>query len=189
MNIIFTKIRDTKLPSVAYSSDAGIDLYIPNSSEEFLEDLQNLNQKLIEKGNELNFYQMREHKDDDLKTCIKIGPSSRVMIPMGVKSVIDTDVALVALNKSGIATKLGLIVGAQVIDSGYRGEIIINFINTSNKTVTLTSGEKVAQLVPIRLFERKLEIVSNDEYEKISKDIELKTIGNSRLDGGFGSSN
>ena len=42
-NILFTKIRDTKTPSVAYASDAGIDFYIPNANDDFYNDLLELN--------------------------------------------------------------------------------------------------------------------------------------------------
>lgn len=38
--IQFTKIRDVKSPNRANLNDAGMDFYIPNYSEEFLNDLK-----------------------------------------------------------------------------------------------------------------------------------------------------
>ncbi|MEK7175235.1 MAG: dUTP diphosphatase [Patescibacteria group bacterium] len=55
-------------------------------------------------------------------------------------------------DKSGISFKLGLKVMGGVIDSGYRGEIIFCFLNTSNKEVVLEKGQKVAQMI-IQKFE------------------------------------
>jgi dUTP pyrophosphatase len=54
-------------------------------------------------------------------------------------------------NKSGIASKRQLVVGACVIDSGYDGEVFINLHNIGRSTQRIYPGEKVAQvvLVPI----------------------------------------
>ena len=53
-------------------------------------------------------------------------------IKSGIKVNVPQGYALIAFNKSGISTKLGLIVGACVIDSGYQGELSIHIINTSS---------------------------------------------------------
>ena len=50
--------------------------------------------------------------------------------------------------KSGRATKNKLIVGACVIDSGYRGEVMIHlFNNSSHVDVMIMAGEKIAQVM------------------------------------------
>ena len=198
-NILFTKIRDTKTPSVAYASDAGIDFYIPNANDDLYNDLLELNHlkeresiskpeklKVLILNQKLEIYNDKEKSE----IRIQIGPSSRVLIPLGIKTIFDSSMSLVALNKSSIASKLGLIVGAQVIDSGYRGEIILNLINTSNvDRITLKSGDKIAQFVPLKLYERNIQEITNENYENISNEISKKfENGNSRLDGGFGSS-
>lgn len=196
--ILFTKVRETKLPSVAYASDAGIDFYIPNATEEFYNSLIKSNhlEDILDKSKNLKALTLNQSLDclydkENNKINITIGPGARVLIPTGIKTIFDSSIALIALNKSGVASKLGLIVGAQVIDSGYRGEIHINLINTSNvDRITIESGQKIAQFVPIELFDRNLQEVSNDEYDKISNEIkENFENGNSRSEGGFGSSN
>lgn len=50
-------------------------------------------------------------------------------------------------DKSGISFRMGLKVMGGVIDSGYRGEIIMNLLNTSKKKVVIKKGHKVAQMI------------------------------------------
>lgn len=80
-----------------------------------------------------------------------INPGSSVLIPSGIKACIPKDYALIAMNKSGIATKLGLTVGACVVDSDYQGEIHIHMINNMSHPVRLNNGDKIVQflLIPV----------------------------------------
>ena len=55
-------------------------------------------------------------------------------------------------DKSSISFNHGLKILGGVIDSGYRGEIIMSLINISDKPFTLSAGHKVAQMV-IQKFE------------------------------------
>ncbi len=54
-------------------------------------------------------------------------------------------------NKSGIAYKRQLLVGACVVDSGYEGEVFVNLHNVGHVTQWLSPGDKVAQgvVVPV----------------------------------------
>ena len=107
-------------------------------------------------------------------------PGEAVRIKSGIKVNIPQGYALVAFNKSGISTKLGLIVGACVIDSGYQGEISIHFINTSNKKIWIIPDMKVVQYILLPIAESIPEEV---------KESELFPHKSTRGDGGFGSSN
>ena len=51
--------------------------------------------------------------------------------------------------RSGIATKRGLAPANKVgvIDSDYRGEIMVSIFNHSSETQTISAGERVAQIV------------------------------------------
>ena len=51
-----------------------------------------------------------------------------------------------------------------VIDSGYRGEIIMNLLNVSNKEVLMTKDHKIAQMV-VQKFEH-CDIVEVDEISQ-----------------------
>ncbi len=50
-------------------------------------------------------------------------------------------------DKSGLAAKHGLKVMAGVIDSGYRGELLLTLLNTSDTDYHFTAGDKVMQLL------------------------------------------
>ncbi len=64
-------------------------------------------------------------------------------------------------NKSGIASKRGLIVGACVVDRGYTGEIFVNLHNPSDRTQTLHAGDKIAQAVFVKI-ETSVKLVESD---------------------------
>lgn len=81
---------------------------------------------------------------DDLDP-ITIQPQERALIPLGIKVNIPLGSDMTFTNKSGIASKTGLIVGACLIDNEYRGELILNLINTSNEMVVITPWQKIVQ--------------------------------------------
>ena len=64
-------------------------------------------------------------------------------------------------NKSGIASKRGLVVGACVVDRGYTGEIFVNLHNPSDRTQTLHAGDKIAQAVFVKI-ETSVRLVESD---------------------------
>lgn len=75
-----------------------------------------------------------------------IYPGEAALIPSGIVCKIPEGHCGVFLNKSGIARQ-GIIVGAQVIDSDYRGEVHIHLMNVSSKMVVIEPGQKIAQMV------------------------------------------
>ena len=62
-------------------------------------------------------------------TTIELKPGESTLIPSGLKVDVPKNHVFVAMNKSGIATKKGLSVGACVIDEDYQGEIHIHLTN------------------------------------------------------------
>ena len=110
---------------------------------------------------------------------ISILPQDKALIPSGIKMDIPKGTMFQVMNKSGIAVKKGLIVGACVVDSDYQGEIMFNVWNVSNKAVSLQSGTKIVQMVLVPILFPKLEEIS--PYE------ELFTNDTDRGQGGFGS--
>lgn len=81
----------------------------------------------------------------------RIAPGERFFIPSGIKANVPKGFALIAFNKSGVALKKGLMVGACVVDSDYQGEIHLHLVNTSTNDVTIEAGEKLTQflLIPV----------------------------------------
>lgn len=62
----------------------------------------------------------------------------------------DPSVYLQIKERSDLALK-GLRVGGGVIDFDYRGEIIVILINTSKSDYQIIAGDKVAQIVPLKI--------------------------------------
>ena len=93
----------------------------------------------------------------------KIDPGCSALVPTGIKVNIPNDTMLQVCNKSSIASKKGLLVGAEIIDFDYQGEIFINVWNVSNKTVSLSSGTKLAQLILVPILFPTLERVEESE--------------------------
>lgn len=82
-----------------------------------------------------------------------IKPGESVFAPSGLKVRIPHGYALIAFNKSGIALKQGLSVGASVVDSDYDQEVHLHVINISCKDQIILPEQKLVQfiLVPICL--------------------------------------
>ena len=70
-----------------------------------------------------------------------------INIGLGIKTEFPEGLVLMAHNKSGVATKLKLIVGADTIDSDYRGEIHAHLFNIGKGEVVLKPGMKIVQFV------------------------------------------
>ena len=49
--------------------------------------------------------------------------------------------------RSGLSVKKGIDVLAGVVDSGYRGEIMVCLYNTSNEDVEIKRGDRIAQII------------------------------------------
>jgi dUTP pyrophosphatase len=130
--------------------------------------------KLPSRGTEgsagIDFYVPTDFENTTLQ------PGESVLIPSGIKANVPRGYALIAFNKSGVAVKQGLSVGACVVDEDYQGEIHLHMINTSNKEQTITSGQKIVQFVLLP--------VNYDEIEEVH---ELPTRESQRGSGGFGS--
>ena len=114
---------------------------------------------------------------DEATGKIYVAPRKDILIPSGIKSKFPNSLALVANNKSGIATKKKLVFGASVIDASYQGEWHLHLINTSDSYQEISCGTKV---IP--------HLISTDELEVLDlSPEEFYTEKTSRGDGGFGS--
>lgn len=174
--IKFVRFRDVNLPARGHKSDAGIDFFVPKFQKSFLDALIEKNSFLVTKhpiyinsGQLCISNNISISISDENNTFIKFDqavgkpyflllPLDRVNIPSGIYcKMSEKDRALIAANKSGIASKNGLIFGAQVVDSEYQGEIHINVINTSDKPVRIYEDQKLIQFIetPIILSDIK----------------------------------
>jgi dUTP pyrophosphatase len=168
----FVKVRDVISPSRANKTDAGIDFYIPFDVK--IKDLLRINPHLTAQ----NFV---HNKGIMVSVFIKSG--ERILIPSGIHVKLPKKHALIAFNKSGIAHKTGLVVGSQVVDEGYEGEIHISIINTATQTCKINAGAKIVQFIclPVNYTQPKEIEEPILEFYQNSK--------STRGVGGFGSTN
>ena len=84
------------------------------------------------------------------------------------------------MNKSGVALKKNLQVGACVIDEDYQGEIHIHLTNVGNTACTIEGGDKIIQCVLMPVNYDIVEVVDSEDKMWNGEETE-------RGDGGFGS--
>jgi len=92
--------------------------------------------------------------DDDKNVYISSGKNK--LLQTGLKFAIPHGYMLQAMNRSGVAAKKELLVGACVIDSGYSGEVFIDLHNVGIGDKEIKAGDKIAQLVLIPIIPFKL---------------------------------
>ena len=168
-DIRFTRIRDVKSPVRETAEAAGIDFFVPNYTEQFEADFREKNPNIV-----------LEFSENSTKMTIVLKPGERALIPSGVKTWMEAGTALIGANKSGVASKKGLVYGAHVIDSDYAGELHINVINTGNESVRIDTGEKLIQFIHTPILLSPLTEVDDIEFERLHSESVRGT-------GGFGS--
>lgn len=109
----------------------------------------------------------------DEKMILK--PLDRVLVPTGLYFEFEKGYEAQVRARSGLALKkgLGLPNGIGTIDSDYRGELKVILINLSKEDVVIEDGDRIAQVVFM-----KIELPEVVEVKEISK--------TKRSDGGFG---
>jgi len=78
---------------------------------------------------------------------LRIESGESKLIPTGCKFAIPHGYMMEIKNRSSMAAKYNLLVGASVVDSGYEGEVFVDLHNIGPISQTLTPGDKVAQAV------------------------------------------
>lgn len=110
-------------------------------------------------------------------------PHESTLIPSGIRVHIPKGKALVGFNKSGVAAKRHLVLGACVIDSGYEDEIFINLYNAGNEDAVIQNdGKAIAQFLLVDVPSLELTEISHEDYEK-----NRATSSDARGANGFGS--
>ena len=174
MSILFNKTRSVKSPNRAYDNSDAVDFFIPEYDSDFLSDLKSKNPNK-------EFYECSVSPNCDSMT-ISLAPHGRINIPSGIRVIInDEDTCLLAVNKSGVATKLGLTIGACLIDRNYTGEIHLSVINTGSEPVQIKTGEKLVQFMHIPVIHSAFQEILSEDFDKLKPDSD-------RGSGGFGSS-
>ncbi len=104
----------------------------------------------------------------DLYACERhiLPPGHRAVVPTGVAVAIPPGHAGLVLPRSGLAARhgIGLVNAPGLIDTGYRGELMVVLVNTDlEETFVVEPGMRVAQLLVIALPD--LQLLAVDELE------------------------
>jgi dUTP pyrophosphatase len=96
---------------------------------------------------------------------VTINPGQSVILPTGLRFGVPHGYMLEVKNRSSVASKRSLIVGACVVDSGYDGEVFVNLHNIGTEPQVVEPHTKIAQVVmtPVVSF-RALETQNPDLY-------------------------
>ena len=111
-----------------------------------------------------------------------VSPGESILLSTGLRFGIPHGYMLEVKNRSSVAAKKNLIVGACVIDSGYDGEVFINLHNIGKEPQIIQRHAKIAQLVMVPVVHfRALETHNGDLYDWYPISM------SNRLDGSLGS--
>lgn len=116
----------------------------------------------------------------DIHACIEqdiiLIPGERFPVPTGFAIAVPEGYGAFIFARSGLATKHGVALpnSVGVIDSDYRGEVLVALCNSSDKPFTIRSGDRIAQLAIMPVVRAELNIT--DELDSTA-----------RGEGGFGS--
>ena len=85
----------------------------------------------------------------DIRDSIVLGPLERTLVPTGLYVEIPDGYEIQVRPRSGLAARHGisLVNSPGTIDPDYRGELVVWLLNTSSETMSVSRGERVAQLI------------------------------------------
>ena len=150
----FAKIRDVHDPVRGTGKSAGIDLYCPKFTEDFIKVFNARNTN----AQSMAMYNMAHNN-------ILVRPHGQVWIPSGLMvNFLDLeDSALIGFNKSGVSWDNRLDLLAAIVDADYQGEIFLSMVNYSDYPTTIIQGQKLTQVVRVPVFYDDIEMVSPDQ--------------------------
>lgn len=113
----------------------------------------------------------------DRNTIITIRPNEVVKCHTGIAMAMDEEYGMILKERSSLGSQ-GIALRAGVIDSGYRGEVIVCLHNLTDKKVQIDTRKAIAQGV---LIPNPIKVVEEYTID------ELMEIDSVRGKGGFGS--
>lgn len=116
---------------------------------------------------------------DKRMLTVTLKPHIVYQLPTGIIMAMDEDYGMILKERSSLGSK-GIALRAGVIDSGYRGEVIICLENTTDNDINIDLTNAIAQGVLIPNPKKVIEEYTVDE---------INAIGSERGVGGFGSTN
>jgi dUTP pyrophosphatase len=97
-------------------------------------------------------------KKNELDAGLDLHAAESLEIKPFSRALVSTDIAVEILPgyvglvkaRSGLAVNYGIMVGAGVIDSGYRGEVKVLLFNMGETTFEIKKGDRIAQLLTVQ---------------------------------------
>jgi dUTP pyrophosphatase len=84
----------------------------------------------------------------------------RIIVKTGIKLEMPTTLFAKIAARSGLSVKHSIDIAAGIIDSDYRGELGVVFVNNGESDYTINVGDKVAQLVFLPRIVVKFDVVA-----------------------------
>ncbi len=97
-----------------------------------------------------------------------IEPGCRISLPLGFAIELPENTVAMIQGKSGLANRSGIDTIGNIIDSGYRGECHATLINHGDEIVAIDQGQKVAQMLIIKLDPTN-ELIEADELSEADR--------------------
>ena len=101
----------------------------------------------------------------DQHEIIPVHPNETALVPTGLRFGVPHGYMLEVKNRSSVAAKRGLVVGACVVDSGYDGEVFVNLHNVGSEAQFISPGDKIAQLVLVPVVHFRALETGGDLYD------------------------
>jgi dUTP pyrophosphatase len=113
---------------------------------------------------------------------VTIRCGERALVRTGLRLALPDDTVAMVCSRSGLAHKNGIIVANApgIVDSGYRGEVMVNLLNTGKEDFVVRPGMRIAQLVLLPFISGAFMPVIEETFDQLA-DTE-------RGEGGHGSS-
>lgn len=117
-----------------------------------------------------------------LEQPVTLRPGERIKCPTGIKIAPENPFWCRINGRSGLAANHGIIPVGGIIDTDYRGEIMVILLNTNpagKESYTIHPGDKIAQGEFPFPYKADFKEISSEEFDKLTT---------SREENGFGSS-
>lgn len=111
---------------------------------------------------------------------IIIEPGECALLDTGLRFHFPSEYVMEIKNRSGMAAKRGLIVGACIVDSSFTGNVFVNLWNISKEHQRIEPNERIAQAIFYKVENILFSEVNNAEYTTL-------TSHSTRQDGALGS--
>ena len=98
------------------------------------------------------------------RDTVTLAPGERVQVPTGLAVHIPEGCVGLIWDRSGLSHRHGLKTLGGVVDSGYRGEIVVGLVNLSSEPYTIERHHRIAQMI-VQRYEQP-EIVETDTLDE-----------------------